>query len=192
MKNDNCLKGMMCPKCGQAESFDVDVLSTATLMDEGVVEYTGAKFDGGHTAGCTQCDWTGTVSQLSIPGFSVTFEIYTPLSLEMGEADRRGWWMPGEWLHDDYPGELAFEFDPDDFDPEEHETVDDAVVEWALFVLRDEGAIHPNEDPSDDARWWSTEDEVHRFDTGAQIAKSFHFAGFTPEARQRINQELSA
>jgi len=180
MKNTNSLEGLMCPKCGQHDRFIIDAITSITLLDDGVEEYEGAEFDGNHTAGCPACNWSGTVSELNVPSISVTFEIYTPLSLEMGEADRRGWWMPGEWLYVEYPGSDAFEFDPEDYDPEEHITVQAAIIEWAVKVLKDNGACHPSDEPADNARWWSTEGG------GSTLTKQFHL-NMPDEVRESVN-----
>ena len=192
MKNENCLEGMMCPKCGQADSFVISVHTPAEVTDDGAVPTGGPMewFDDSYCE-CGSCRAVGVVSDFTIPGFSVTFEVYSTLGLEMGESDRRGWWMPGEWLHDEYPGELAFEFDPDDYDPEEHDSLDEAIIQWAVRVLRTNGATHPNQEPSDGAEWWSTEDEVLSYGKGTHISKAFHFENFTDEQREQINQELS-
>ena len=186
MKNVNCLEGLMCPKCGQQDRFIIDAITSITLLDDGVDKYEGAEFDGSHTAGCPSCGWNGTVAELNVPSISVTFNIYTPLSLEMGEADRHGWWMPGEWLYDEYPGSDAFEFDPEYYDPEEHATVRDAIVEWACSVLERNGACHPSDEPADNARWWSTEDEVLSYAEGSTIGKQFHL-NMPDDIRERVN-----
>lgn len=186
MKNENCLRGMMCPKCGHTEKFVIAAHTLVEVTDDGAEPTGGAMewFDDSYCS-CGSCKAVGVVSDFRLPGFNVTFEIYS--DLEMGEPDRRGWWMPGEWLYDNYPEELAFEFDP-----EEHDGLDDAIVDWAVHLLKREGATHPSDDPCDNARWWSTEDEVHSFEAGTRIAKSFHFERFTDEQVARINQEMSS
>lgn len=152
--------------------FGIAALTTAIMTDGGVVEY-----DGTHTQDCPVCGYIDTVDDFRIPGFYVTFETYTPHSLDMGNADRRGWWMPGEWLFDERP--------------EEHGSVQDAIVEWAVGTLKREGAIYPSDSPCDDARWWSTEDETTSFETGETMVKSFHFEGFHLDTQRLINKELS-
>lgn len=191
MKNTNCLAGMMCPKCGHTEKFVIAARTLVDVTDDGAEPSGGAMgwFDDSYCS-CGACKAAGVVSDFRLPTISVTFNIYTPLSLEMGEADRHGWWMPGEWLYDEYPGSDAFEFDPEDYDPEEHASIEDAIVEWAVKVLRDNGAIHPSEDPPNHAQWWNTEDEVHSCAEGSTIGKQFHL-NMPDEVRERVNIALS-
>lgn len=125
-------------------------------------------------------------------GFFVSFSTTTDESAEAGEAERSGWWSPGEWLEDEKPDELSFQFDPDDFDEDEHECMDDAIVEWAIGILQSEGATHANVIPSIHADYWSTEgNEVVSYETGETIQKSFHFEGFSDEQVTRINEGMS-
>lgn len=189
--NTNCLKGVMCPKCGNTERFDILCLTTATLTDDGVVKYDGAEFDGTHITSCPLCGHDGDFDTFCHPGFDVTFYTVTAESAEDGDTERRGWWMPGEWLHEEHPGEPAFAFDPDDYDKQEHDTLEDAIVEWAVGLLQREGACHPSCFPSDGADWWSTEPEVLSYETGEDITKSFHFQGFSGAAVAAINRRLA-
>lgn len=122
-------------------------------------------------------------------GFYVTFQRFTPESIDMGEAESHGWWDSGSWMSDDKPEEPAFVFDPDlDFDEDEHKSVDDAAVQWAVDCLKREGATHPSS--TEDPEWWSTESEVEDFGTGATVVRSFYFEGFTPEQQEAINQTM--
>lgn len=122
-------------------------------------------------------------------GLYVTFQRFTPESIDMGEVESHGWWDSGNLMTDDKPAEPAFVFDPAlDFDEDEHQSVDDAAVQWAVSRLKREGATHPSS--TEDPEWWSTESEVEDFGTGATIVRSFHFEGFTPEQEEAINQAM--
>ncbi|WP_328716740.1 hypothetical protein VO226_15650 [Halomonas elongata] len=125
------------------------------------------------------------------PAFYVTFETVTEASAETGEYARSGWWEPGGWLldgADNKPPEPAYLFDPGDVDDDDHEDLDEAIAEWAVALLKREGAMHPNCEPSDDATWWGTEgNEVLDFASGETIRKSFHFHGFSDQLRRRVN-----
>lgn len=126
------------------------------------------------------------------PGFHVTFDTVTPESAEVGESHRSGWWDTGGHLIEDpmaKPYEPAFLFDQDDY---EHDDLDEAIVEWACAVLRDNGAYHPNCYPPQHATSWGTEgNEVIDYNTGETIRKSFHFHGFTEEQIKAINWSMS-
>jgi len=122
-------------------------------------------------------------------GFYVTFQRFTPESIDMGDAESRGWWDSGNWMTDDKPEAPAFIFDPVlDFDEDEHQSVDDAAVQWAVDRLKREGATQPSS--TEDPEWWSTESEVEDFGTGATLVRSFHFEGFTPEQQEAINRTM--
>ncbi len=34
--NVNCLEGIACPKCGQADRFEIEVSGFATVLDDGI------------------------------------------------------------------------------------------------------------------------------------------------------------
>ena len=132
--------------------------------------------------------------ELTPVGFYVTFGTLTEESCELGEAARTGWWDEGEHLLEEkpaYPAYPAFVFDEHDFDEDEHDSLSEAKVAWAVDLLRKEGACHPNTFPAAFATWWSTESEVHDYATGETISKSFHFNGFTDDEIDAINQALS-
>lgn len=185
--NPNCLKGVMCPKCGQTERFDIAAHCLVTVTDDGTDNEREFEWDGNDTIWCCLCDHTATFADFRHPGFYVTFDTVTPESAEAGDTHRSGWWEPGEWLLDDKPDTPAFVFDPEDYDEEEHDDLDEAIVEWAVGVLESEGAIHPSSHPANDADWWSTESEVMDYATGEEITKSFHFHNLRGDLVERIN-----
>ncbi|CBV43974.1 hypothetical protein [Halomonas elongata] len=144
---------------------------------------------------CPKCGNTGIIHEFDHPAFYVTFETVTEASAEVGESARSGWWEPGGWLlegADNKPPEPAYLFDLDDVDDDDHEDLDEAIVEWALALLKREGAMHPNCEPSGDARWWGTEGhEVLDVATGETIRKSFHFHGFSERLWRRVNARMA-
>lgn len=59
--NTNCLEGMCCPECGQAESFRIQAQSLFTMFDNGTEDYADVEYDDGSYCECTGCDHTGIV-----------------------------------------------------------------------------------------------------------------------------------
>jgi hypothetical protein len=64
--NTNCLEGLQCPKCKSYGPFDIEVVSTARIHDDGVEEYTGADFDEGSVCVCVNCKFVGGVTDLRV------------------------------------------------------------------------------------------------------------------------------
>jgi hypothetical protein len=119
-------------------------------------------------------------------GLYVTYERFTPESLDQGMSESRGWWDSGDLLFDDKPDVPAFIFDPElDYDEEEHPSVIDAAVVWAADRLKREGATQPSS--TEDPEWWSTEPAVIDYKKGVTLARDFHFHGFSDEQVEAIN-----
>lgn len=194
--NTNCLQGVMCPKCGHTADFHIDVMGTVLMTDEGHDNSPrGAEWDENSPIMCPSCRHYGIVDEFRHPGFYVTFDTVTEESAEAGESHRKGWWEPGDHLIEDpmdKPALPAFIFDPDDYDPDEHADLDEAIVEWAVNLLQREGAMHPSSHPCLEVTWWGTEgSEVIDYATGETILKSFHFEGFKQSQRKRINRRMA-
>lgn len=193
--NTNCLQGVMCPQCGYTESFSIMLDCAGVVTDDGLAETTHPTWDNSSRITCEGCEHDGRVGEFRQPAFYVTFETVTEASAETGEHARSGWWEPGGWLlegADNKPPEPAYLFDPDDVDDDDHEDLGEAIAEWAVALLKREGAMHPNCEPSDDATWWGTEgNEVLEFASGETIRKSFHFHGFNDQLRRRVNTRMA-
>lgn len=189
MKNENCLKDVMCPECGSTEAFRIKANVWVEVRDEGadpMLPKQDIEWDGESFIDCGDCGNVGRISEFSHPGFYVTFDVVTEESAEHGEADRRGWWGPGGWEYDDKPESPAYSFDPDDFDVDEHADLGGSIVEWAVKLLRDEGATHFS-----GSDWFSTEPELDIHD-GSRLTRSFHFHGFSDELMQRVIEEVAS
>lgn len=52
MSTTNCLQGVVCPKCGQAERFHVTVLSSCVLTDDGTDYHQDCYWDSDSAAMC--------------------------------------------------------------------------------------------------------------------------------------------
>jgi len=184
--NTNCLKDIMCPQCGHTEDFDFLVNIWVKVEDEGTdnMIFQDIEWDDNTLAGCPNCGHREQLSEFKQPSFYVTFQRVTEESAAHGEAESSGWWEPGGWEFDDKPDEPAYQFDPDgDYDKEEHGSIQNAVIEWAVKLLKDQGATHFSGND-----WWSTEPEQDMHD-GSYLTLSFHPEGFD-DLIKRINQEL--
>jgi hypothetical protein len=60
-KNDNCLAGMRCPQCGAQEPFEIGVLCTAKVFDDGTEETHDMEWDDTNACSCPACGFHGTV-----------------------------------------------------------------------------------------------------------------------------------
>lgn len=60
--NENCLKGMQCPKCGSYEPFRINAQVTLTAYDDGT-EFNGGdvEWDDDAACACIECGRTGKV-----------------------------------------------------------------------------------------------------------------------------------
>lgn len=192
--NTNCLQGIMCPQCGHTTNFYIVVEGSVLMTDEGHDGPRDTEWGDYSPIMCPNCQHQGVVEEFQHPDFYVTFDTVIEESAEAGESHRKGWWEPGGHLIENpiRPPLPAFIFDPDDYAPDEASSLDGAIVEWAVALLKREGAMHPNCEPSDDTTWWGTEgNEVLDFASGETIRKSFHFNGFSDQLRRRVNARMA-
>lgn len=61
-KNENCLEGVSCPKCGQEDRFKIIGTVTFDVTDDGSEAVGGHEWDDDSPCGCTQCDYHGKLS----------------------------------------------------------------------------------------------------------------------------------
>jgi len=61
MTNENCLAGMVCPKCGSEGPFDIISTSIATVHDDGVEHHRQVEWENTSPIYCCACDESGTV-----------------------------------------------------------------------------------------------------------------------------------
>ena len=54
--NENCLEGMRCPKCGQADHFNFAVRAYAEVTDEGTGDIDDIEWNDDSPAGCRDPD----------------------------------------------------------------------------------------------------------------------------------------
>lgn len=61
MPNDNALKGIACPNCGQADEFQITATATFDITDEGTGDYSGVEWDENSPIACQKCGHMGAV-----------------------------------------------------------------------------------------------------------------------------------
>jgi predicted nucleic-acid-binding Zn-ribbon protein len=65
--NTNCLEGIKCPKCGNEDSFAVDVKGWATITDDGLGSVMDADWEEDADTVCSICSHQGPWSEFIIP-----------------------------------------------------------------------------------------------------------------------------
>jgi len=64
--NENCLEGMVCPKCGSYGPFRIEISTIVIHGDDGVIDDPNDKHWDGHSfCGCCDCPYTGSVEDFS-------------------------------------------------------------------------------------------------------------------------------
>lgn len=60
-RNENCLKGVRCPKCGHTEDFYITGQSTFHTMDDGTEGHTDVEWDDKSSCRCgnSDCEFVG-------------------------------------------------------------------------------------------------------------------------------------
>jgi hypothetical protein len=101
MANVNCLEGWACPRCGNEDEFNIQVLSTVRLTDDGTDAYAvddggGAEWDDDSYVQCVECDLEGIVADFNLD--TPTYEKCGAchLFVERNEAGGEG---VAEWIH---------------------------------------------------------------------------------------------
>ena len=110
------------------------------------------------------------------PVIKETFTLYTPESVEAGDAAERGW-----------IDEEGADMTPDEYDREEGLT----AVDKAVKHLRNEGATQASSTDFHKGIWYSS---MHAEDprTGEQEEHGFHLDGFSPEEERAIFEQMTA
>ena len=110
------------------------------------------------------------------PVIKETFTLYTPESVEAGDAAESGW-----------IDEEGVDMTPDEYDVEEGVT----AVDKAVKHLRSEGASEPSSSFHHKGVWYCSMHEPD-FRTGEQEERCFHLHGFSPEEEHSIFQQMAA
>lgn len=109
--------------------------------------------------------------------FRVTYEIVSPESAEMGDAEERGW-----------EDEEGISMTPDTHDTEEGVTAVDNAVEF----LKDRGAFYPSQAPTySGGDVWFSDDGDTDYQTGNEKRLSYHPLGFSEEELEEIYNRVT-
>lgn len=60
-KNENCIVGLKCPKCGHEDSFDIVATSLMRVLDDGTDTFHDVEWGGRSNIMCAKCHHTGKV-----------------------------------------------------------------------------------------------------------------------------------
>lgn len=82
MTNTNCLDGIRCPRCGQAEHFHVEARVTCLVTDDGAEPRGDTDWDGDSQCSCPECGHGGPLS---------TFRLVLPPDPDERNDDRAEW-----------------------------------------------------------------------------------------------------
>ena len=68
MTNENCLKGVKCPKCENEDRFFIVATIVADVTDDGadIARHTDWEWDGSSHTQCPDCGEAGPLSQFHI------------------------------------------------------------------------------------------------------------------------------
>ena len=107
----------------------------------------------------------------------VTYEIVSPESAEIGDAEDRGW-EDGE----------GFDATPDSHDIQDGVTAVDKAVEY----LANMGAVHPSAGPSySGGSLWFSDEGTEDYQTANVKTLSYHLKGFTEEEQEEIYNRVT-
>jgi hypothetical protein len=108
------------------------------------------------------------------PRITISFETFTPESVENGDAEERG------WVDKD-----GVSMVPDEYDLDDGKT----AVDLAIKFLKDEGSTEASSSSFHPGVWYvQTEGTRDRdyFEKGEETIQSYHLEGFTPEEERAI------
>ena len=66
MSNENCLKGIKCPKCGNESKFIIQANAVVTVEDSGVTDAHTFEWGSDDGCKCAACDFHGELSEFEM------------------------------------------------------------------------------------------------------------------------------
>jgi hypothetical protein len=66
-KNNNCLEGKACPKCGSLEPFYITAQTLVTVFDDGTGDTQDFEWDDNSYCSCQACGFSGVLKDFQIP-----------------------------------------------------------------------------------------------------------------------------
>lgn len=67
MRNNNCLQGLACPKCGNYHRLIIEVASLASITDQGTDVFGDIQWYDSSYCECPDCWHRGTVADFQTP-----------------------------------------------------------------------------------------------------------------------------
>jgi len=67
MPNENCLEGIICPKCGQEDEFKITALITCLVNDDGSEPMGDHEWDDESRCECVSCEFSGKLKDFKAP-----------------------------------------------------------------------------------------------------------------------------
>ncbi len=65
-RNENCLRDIACPYCGNRESFEIEAKSAFVMFDSGADEFGDVEHDSSARTACRACGKVGYLRQFTI------------------------------------------------------------------------------------------------------------------------------
>jgi hypothetical protein len=63
MANNNCLRGIKCPRCGQEDRFRITAIITCIVTDDGSDPVGDHYWDDDSSTSCPECEFHGSLKQ---------------------------------------------------------------------------------------------------------------------------------
>ncbi len=74
--NQNCLRDMACPSCGERDTFQIEMKAVIRIHDEGTEDHEDTEWDGKSYCACgrSECPQAGLVRDFTFPGLDDLLE----------------------------------------------------------------------------------------------------------------------
>lgn len=110
------------------------------------------------------------------PRILITYETYTPESVEQGDAAERGW-----------VDEDGVSCKPDSYDRKAGLT----AVDLAVKMMQHEGACEPSSSHFHRGVWYTNPNASENYQTGETESRSYHLKGFTSSQEREIFRRMT-
>src|ERR1039457_2680781 len=127
-QNDNCLIGMQCPKCSSLGPFEIDVITTLTVHDDGTGDANGAEWEDENRCQCSNCKHTATVADFSR---NITNANYVSKLLAFMDVSQEFW----DSLTEAQQNDMSVEFEQADRKSTRLNS-SHLVISYAVFCLK--------------------------------------------------------
>lgn len=66
LRNDNCLAGMKCPRCGNGDELEICGMATFIVIDDGTSEFRDVEWGEDSECSCPECRHTAMVRDFTV------------------------------------------------------------------------------------------------------------------------------